>query len=461
MNFKRSNPVKKYIYTFLILIVIGAGAFLSLSPMFEKDKPVIEIDNNIFWNLKDEIDLKLSDESGIKFYKVTFIDDQKKIELDSEILIEPKKEINLKIKPPKLDMFFKGKNVSIKVEAVDNSKWNFFEGNGISQTYQIKVDRKKPVANVISNTLAIRKGGSAVAIVEVRDENLKEAYITFNDEEKFKLTPFYKEGYFISLLAWPVTIEEFKRVNLVAIDKANNITKTKIPLYIRPLKIRNDKIKVSKGFIENVSATVLEQSGENTPETHKDVFLQTNNFIRATNIKKIKQVSVNSMEDTLTSNFKISPFKRLRGSKTFANFAERRHYYLDGEKIDQAWHLGIDWASFKQAPIYLSNPGKVIFNEYLGIYGNTIIVDHGIGLSSLYAHISSSNVSLGEELNKRAKLGNTGSTGAVFGDHLHFGMLVQGIEVNPSEWMDRNWIKSRITDIIREAKKTIDTKSGK
>lgn len=461
MNFKRPNPLKKYIYTFLILAIIGAGAFLSISPMFEKDKPIIEIDNNIYWNLKDDIDVKLSDESGIKYYRITFIDDQKEIELDSQILMEPNKEINLKIKAPKLDMFFKGKNVSIKIEAIDGSKWNFFDGNGVKEVYKIKIDRRRPIANVISNTLAIRKGGSAVAIVEVKDENLKEAYISFNNEEKFKLTPFYKEGYFISLIAWPVTIEEFHRVNLVAIDKANNITKTKIPLYIRALKIKNDKIKVSEKFIDSVSRTVIEQTGDNTPSTHKDTFLYTNNFIREANIKKIRKVSLSNMDMNLVENFSISTFRRLSGSKTFANFAERRHYYLDNEKIDEAWHLGIDWASYKQAPIYLSNPGKIIFNEYLGIYGNTIIVDHGIGLSSLYAHTSSSNVSLGEELDKGAKLGNTGSTGAVFGDHLHFGVLVQGIEVNPAEWMDKNWIKTRISDIIIEAKKIIDTKSSK
>lgn len=461
MNFKRPNPWKKYFYTFIILAIIGAGAFLSISPMFEKNKPRIEMKSNIYWNLKDDIDVKLSDESGIKYYKITFVDGQKEIELDSQILLEPKKQISLKIKPPKLDMFFKGKDVSIKIEAIDGSKWNFFDGNSVKETYEIQIDRKRPIANVISNTLAIRKGGSAIAVVQVKDENLKEAYISFNEEVKFKLTPFYKEGYYISLIAWPVDIENFKRVNLVAIDKANNITKTKIPLYIRKLKVKHDKIKVSKSFIENVSRGVIEQSGEMVPDSLKDIFLQANHYLREKNVEKIKTVSLDNMDNNLVSDFDISPFKRLRGSKTFAGYADRRHYYLDGEKIDEAWHLGIDWASYKQAPIHISNKGKVIFNDYLGIYGNTIIVDHGIGLSSLYAHTSSFDVSKFQELSKDDKIGNTGATGAVFGDHLHFGILIQGIEVNPAEWMDKNWIKTRISDIIKEAKKIIDTKSNK
>jgi len=120
--------------------------------------------------------------------------------------------------------------------------------------------------------------------------------------------------------------------------------------------------------------------------------------------------------------------------------------------------LGMDWASVKHAPIKTTNDGKVIFNDYLGIYGNTIIIDHKLGLQTLYAHTSKSNVTVGQRVSANSIIANTGSTGAVFGDHLHFGVLVQGIEVNPLEWMDRNWIRTRITDVLNEAKKVINSK---
>lgn len=94
----------------------------------------------------------------------------------------------------------------------------------------------------------------------------------------------------------------------------------------------------------------------------------------------------------------------------------------------------------------------------MGIYGNTLIIEHGLGLATLYAHTSNFNVDLGAYVKANSLIANTGTTGAVFGDHLHFGVLVQGIEVNPLEWMDRSWIKTRITDIINNAKKAIDSK---
>jgi murein DD-endopeptidase MepM/ murein hydrolase activator NlpD len=118
----------------------------------------------------------------------------------------------------------------------------------------------------------------------------------------------------------------------------------------------------------------------------------------------------------------------------------------------------MDWASIKHAPIKVSNNGNVIFNDFLGIYGNTLIIDHGLGLQSLYAHTSKFHVQLKENVKVNETIANTGSTGAVFGDHLHFGVLVQGIEVNPLEWMDKNWIKTRIINILDEAKEVIKNK---
>jgi len=455
---RSKNSFGKILIILILLIVVAGVGFLFVSPQFEKNKPVVEFEDGIYWNLKDSLKMTLKDDSGIKYYKVIFKDNSSERVLNTEILTIPQQKIDLEIQPPKLDMFFKTKKISIIVEAVDNSKWNFFDGNNVRATFSVNIDAKRPVANVITNSLAIRKGGSAIAVVEVHDTNLKDAYITFNNEQRFELIPFYKEGYFVSLIAWPVTIDDFNKVSLVAVDKANNTTKAKVPLFIRDLKVKNDNIKISEKFINNVSASVLEQSAQPVPNELTDIFIAENRELRAKNIKSLQDVTLKLMSKEQINNFKIKPFKRLRGSRTAAGFAERRHYFHNDEKIDEAWHLGLDWASVKKAPIRSTNGGKVIFNDYLGIYGNTIIIDHSMGLSTLYAHTSISKVNIGDEVNAKQVIANTGATGAVLGDHLHFGVLVQGIEVNPLEWMDKNWIKTRITDILDEAKKIIDNK---
>ena len=452
---KRSSPFKVIFLLIFFIVAAGAG-YVYFSPAFEQNKPIISSDEKIFWNLKSPVTIHLDDESGIKYYKVVFKDGQKEIVVNQQVFTDIQKNVVINVTPPKLDIFYKGTNSKLFIETVDNSKWNLLEGNRATKTIDVQIDTKKPVANILENSRYIQRGGSGVVVVNVKDDNLKDAYITFNDQQRFKLQPFYKEGYYISLVAWPVNFKEFKRVNLVAIDRANNKTITKVPFYIQNKRIKTDKIKLSERFIKNISASVLEQSLEPIPTDLKEIFLQSNKKLREKNVSTIKNVAEKSMQLQMIDNFNINSFKRLRGSKTVAGFAERRHYYLHNEKINEAWHLGIDWASVKKAPVYASNDGMVIFNEYLGLYGNTIIIDHGMGLSSLYAHTSAQSVDIGEPVSKNQKIANTGATGAVFGDHLHFGVLVQGIEVNPIEWMDSNWIKVRIIDVINAAKKQID-----
>jgi len=457
-NRRKNNKAKKVLIYLLILLIIASGAFVFLSPTFEKNSPKLSLEDEIFWNLKSPLKVNFSDDTEIKSYSVTYIDEKNEIKLDTKVINESKGSIDLDILAPKLDRSYKPKDVVLKIEVFDTSKWNFFMGNKLTKEVKIKVDRKRPIANVIRNSYLIRQGGSAAVIVEVKDENLKDLYISFNNEERFELIPFYKENFYMAIIAWPIYIKEFKRVNLIATDKAKNKTVTKVPLYIKSLKVKIDKLKISDNFINKVSKSVLTKSGYDIPTDQAEVFVKENRDLRARNVNKIKDETRKNMNVDFVSKFDLKVFKQLRGSKQFAGFGERRHYLYKGNKIDEAWHLGMDWASIKKAKIYTDNDGKVIFKDYLGIYGDSLIIDHKFGVASLYAHTSRANVELNDEVSAGKQIANTGSTGAVFGDHLHFGVLVQGIEVNPTEWMDRYWLRENITKIINQAKKVIDTK---
>ena len=452
----KKSSISRYLIIIFLIIFVCAGGFIMLSPQFEQNKPNIICKNEIFWNLSTKLDIELNDDTGIKYYKITYNDGGKEIILNSEILTGYDKKLIVSVTAPKLDMFYKGQDVSLDIEVVDNSKWNYLSGNISHKKVKLHIDIKKPVVNIINNSRYIRRGGSAAVIVKVEDKNLKDSFISFNDKVRFELRPFYKDNYFIALLAWDVNIEKFKRVNVIALDKAGNKTITKIPLYIQPLKVKKDIIKISPNFIQSVSSNVLEQSGEVIPVELPKRFIEQNRILRKKNVQFLRDFSMKHMDKSRIDEFNIKPFKRLRGSRTATGFAEKRSYFYKGKKIDEAWHLGMDWASTKRDTIKTSNDGKVLFNKYLGIYGNTIIIDHKLGLASLYAHMSSTNIKVGDMVKAKDKIARTGSTGAVMGDHLHFGILIQGIEVNPLEWMDKSWMKHNIINIINNAKQTID-----
>ena len=459
INRKKKNKAKMVFIYIIIAIIIGLGAFVFLSPTFEKNSPKVSLENEIFWNLKSPLKVKFTDDNEIASYVITYSDNNNaEIKLDTKTLDNSKGSIDLNILAPKIDLTSKTQDVKLKLEVYDTSKWNFFMGNKTTKNITVKVDKKSPVANVLSNSYLLKRGGSAAVVVEVKDDNLKDKYISFNtNAERFELFPFYKKNFYVAIITWPIDIKTFERVNLIAIDHAKNKTVTKVPLYIKEFKTKIDNIKISDKFINKVSKNVLTKSGYDIPSSPEQIFVKENKELRKRNIDTIKSETRN-MNTEKVSKFNIKAFKQLPSSMTFAGFGERRHYTYKGKKIDEAWHLGMDWASVKKAKIFTTNAGKVIFKDYLGIYGDTIIIDHKFGLGTLYAHTSRSVVEVNQNLKAGAYIANTGSSGAVFGDHLHFGVLVQGIEVNPTEWLSRYWVRENITKIINNAMKEIDTK---
>jgi murein DD-endopeptidase MepM/ murein hydrolase activator NlpD len=100
-----------------------------------------------------------------------------------------------------------------------------------------------------------------------------------------------------------------------------------------------------------------------------------------------------------------------------------------------AFHEGADLAAFTGAPIISTAPGKVIFAGVKGAYGRTVEIDHGSGFRTLYAHMNSINVKLGQEIAIGQKVGTMGSTGRSTGPHLHYEIYFRGKSYDPIKFL--------------------------
>jgi murein DD-endopeptidase MepM/ murein hydrolase activator NlpD len=169
-------------------------------------------------------------------------------------------------------------------------------------------------------------------------------------------------------------------------------------------------------------------------------FLKINGDLRRQNNQTLADLRFKTEERVLWSG----PFVQLSNSQVESQFADVRTYVYQGKKVDQQVHLGFDLSVTRNVPVVAANDGKVIFAADLGIYGNCVVVDHGYGLQSIYGHLSQIGVKEGDAVKKGQPLGNSGSTGLAGGDHLHFSMQVDGVQVNPVEWWDGHWIQDRI-----------------
>ena len=143
-------------------------------------------------------------------------------------------------------------------------------------------------------------------------------------------------------------------------------------------------------------------------------------------------------------------FLRLPNSAPLSSFADRRTYVHDGDTIDRQTHLGFDLASLRGSPVPAANAGKVVFGGPLGIYGNTVVIDHGLGVFSLYGHLSEVGVKPGDEVGRGDPVGKTGDTGLAAGDHLHFSVMIHGVHVDPVEWWDAHWIHDHVEERLAE-----------
>jgi murein DD-endopeptidase MepM/ murein hydrolase activator NlpD len=173
-----------------------------------------------------------------------------------------------------------------------------------------------------------------------------------------------------------------------------------------------------------------------------DQFLFVNRTLREKNNALILGLGGQSKPEM----FWQEAFGRLPNSAQQAGFADHRLYRYNGEIIDEATHLGIDLASVQQAPVPAANAGRILKVDYIGIYGNTVIIDHGFGLFSLYSHLSKTLVDPGDMVAKGDIIGHTGISGWAGGDHLHFSMIVDHVFVNPVEWWDPAWIQNNVMD---------------
>ena len=439
------------VWSFVVLMFFGAIGFVYFSPSFSRIPPKIIINSGKFTNLIKPVKITFTDKTGIKKYKVTMTTNGQTMVLAKSDVHPIKNIVNIDVKLPSS---LPNGQIVLNVTVTDNSKWHFFAGNKMFMRIPLQVDTTPPMVSVVDNSYAIGNGGSAVAVVQISDKNLKSAYILVNNKYKFHLTPFYKKGYYASLIAWPLGNKTFN-AEVVATDNAGNVSQAQVPLYWKSYKYKTTIVKVPKAYILSKVVSLLRRAGISVPSEPGAIFAKANSVLRVKDNDEISKLTSKTSKNMISS-FNMHGFKPLPGSALEAYFAEHRMYYYNHKLISQSYHQGIDIARYAHSKVYASNSGRVTTKRWLDLYGNVLIINHKFGLYTLFAHLSSYLVSKGALVHRAEAVARAGATGDAFGPHLHFGVYVQGNAVNPFEWLDGGWIKTNITNVLKKAKKIIN-----
>lgn len=334
---------------------------------------------------------------------------------------------------------------TLQVKATSTTP-GFGAGRTTSRTYSFTLDTKPLEVAVVSVAHNITQGGAGLVVYTVSKE-VEKSGVVFGD----RFFPGYRQGgdFYACLFPFPYDMEPGKYVpRVMAVDRAGTERLTGINFHLIAKTFSTDRIDLSDAFLEKIAAEfkgTFPQAG-----TPLEIFLKANRDQRQQDLKLISDYGQKSSPLPLWQG----TFLRMPKAAPLGGFAQFRTYMYQGKEVDRQTHLGFDLASLVHADVPAANRGKVVFAGDFGIYGQCIIIDHGLGLQTLYGHLSRISVKPGDMVETGQVIGNTGATGMAGGDHLHFEMAISGQSVNPIEWWDAHWIKDNVAGKLGLVKAT-------
>jgi hypothetical protein len=431
-----------------ILVVLGLLGWFLLT-IFESEKPQIQLAPlPEFLTEKQEVVLTVTDvKRGIRRVEVCVKQAGRTMSvLENTFPFEGllnregthRFETRFAVDPSRLNLA-QGR-ADLYVSAWDYSSRSGGDGNLSIFEHKMTVDTIPPAIRSLSSLNYVNVGGSGLVVYQTSSDATKSGL--FVNETFFPGFPpgeGFEEGMHVCYFGIPLDVKGKPEVYLWAEDRAGNRSKGIFHCHIRQKRFRTDKINISDRFLEQIfpyfSPYLKDVTGQ---EVEK--FLKINRELRRENALAFYNLRTQTSPGMLWEGVWL----RLKNAANMAGFGDHRSYYYKGEKIDEQIHMGVDLASLANSEVQAANNGRVIFAEGLGIYGLTVVLDHGQGLASTYSHLSSIGVQMGQEVKKGDIIGATGQTGLAGGDHLHFGVMVNGLFVNPIEWWDSHWIQDNV-----------------
>jgi murein DD-endopeptidase MepM/ murein hydrolase activator NlpD len=328
----------------------------------------------------------------------------------------------------------------LRVSARDWSWRGAFAGNEARLEIPVKIDTSPPRVAVASGLTYVTRGGSGAVVYSVSEPAARDGVQVA--DRFYPGVPLPGGGDAntrIAIFAVATDAPASPPIRVLAEDAAGNAASASWSLVLKERQFIRANITLPERFLA-VKVPELAQQEKIDPAPPIEMFQAINTKLRAANEARIRELVAHATPEKRWSG----GFEQLANSKVTSVFAERRSYFVDGLQVSEATHYGYDLAVTANSPITASNAGRVIFAAPLGIYGNCVLIDHGMGITTLYGHLSRLDVKEGDDVRRGQSLGASGQTGLAGGDHLHFAILVGDTYVDPVEWWDAKWVETHV-----------------
>jgi hypothetical protein len=420
----------------LVVALIAIAYLLSTTPAVEIKTPVSVVGN------ETPMAVRVSTDHGVRKFTASLEQNGKRYTV-FEVNEPAKRGFFFRSKEaPREFTFSAGKKQAPELKdgpakLIVEAAANDFANRSTSITRDVQVNTQPPVVSADGAQHYINQGGSELVTFNVSgywtEAGVRVGKYTFRSfPMPGKSDPNSSERFSLFAFPWDVPADTVPVV--YARNPSGAEATARFWYKVFPKQFRSRELPVEDPFLQKV-VTELDPNGSGELI---DRFLKINGEMRRANNQFLADLRLKSEPKLLWQG----PFFRIGKVESF--FADQRSYIYKGKKVDQQMHLGFDLSDVQASPVKSANSGTVVHAGPLGIYGNCIVVDHGYGLQSIYGHMRQIDVKVGDSVAKEQVMGRSGATGLAGGDHIHYSIQLDGVQVNPIEWWDDHWIKDRV-----------------
>jgi murein DD-endopeptidase MepM/ murein hydrolase activator NlpD len=436
----------------VLLLLVVAGALLAVTAFVAGPAPTVEIVPTLpAIGQRTPVEIRLAEPSrGLAGFRVELVQGQSLTRLVEETLhpapflafwADGTAERSLRLEIGKATIpTLVGGEATVRVVA-ERAPALLRHPAPVVRELTLPVRLTPPRLEILSTQTYVVQGGSEAVVYRVGESSVRDGVAAGDWFFPGQPLPGGGPRDRFALFSAPWDVADGSGLVLVATDDVGNEARASFVDRFTARPARPQTLQLSDRFLTKVVSEILAETPAlaDQGDLVKN-YLAINGDLRRANAAELRELAAETQAKFLWRE----PFFPFPGSQVMASFADHRSYLYQDRVIDQQDHLGFDLASVARAPIPAANDGVVRLARFLGIYGNTVVIDHGYGLMSLYSHLSSISVQPGQTVRRGDEIGKTGATGMAGGDHLHFSFLLHGLPVNPAEWWDAHWIRDRI-----------------
>lgn len=436
-----------WIFIGLLILLVAAGSWWFFTTFGENDPPgiLIEGDPSVIGKQKPLVFIFTDSGRGLRHTEVAISQDNRKHLLVSANYPDKglrRQPVTLTVDTTTLKLH--DGPATLTLTATDHSLWE----NRTVVTRQVMIDFMPPQIIPLNTTSHINPGGACVLVYRL-SESVARTGVQVGDNffPGYPVTLSGRQSHVVYFALPMDAVPGNPQIRILARDQAGNETSSGIQALIKKRKFRSDKMPLSDAFLSQKMPEFQAAIPELRGKTPLETFMYVNTLLRNDNMKTIQSLCRKTEPRQLWEG----TFLRMKNAAPMALFGDSRTYIYNGKTVGESVHNGVDLASLIHAPIEAANSGIVRFAGPIGIYGNAIIIDHGLGLATLYAHMSAIQVKAEQTVKLGEVIGLSGVTGLAGGDHLHFSVVVNGAFVDPREWWDPHWIADNVTKKMEAA----------